>query len=107
MIKRRESARNKVIKEIGERGAAVDWIGRNVSSKVGQLPKNDFVRTVAQKGSFFLARIIWWRDNFIGVAFRSDSSSDAPVSDLAERLRKSEIKKRQLQRRIDELIGDR
>ena len=30
-----------------------------------------------------------------------------PVSDLDERLRKSEIKKRQLQRRIKELLGER
>jgi hypothetical protein len=29
-----------------------------------------------------------------------------PVSDLEERLRKSEKKKRQLQRRIKELIGE-
>ena len=31
---------------------------------------------------------------------------EVPVSDLAERLRKSEQKKRQLQRRIKELIGE-
>jgi hypothetical protein len=34
-------------------------------------------------------------------------TSDAPVSDLDERLRRSEIKKRQLQRRINELLGER
>jgi len=54
----------------------------------------------------FLARIIWWRDNFVGVAFNSDTSSELPVSDLEERLRKSEQKKRQLQHRINELLGE-
>jgi len=34
-------------------------------------------------------------------------TSDTPVSDLDERLRRSEIKKRQLQRRINELLGER
>ena len=62
--------------------------------------------TIARKGRSFLARIIWWRDNFVGVAFSSDTSSELPVSDLEERLRKSEQKKRQLQRRIEELIGE-
>ena len=61
---------------------------------------------IARKGRSFLARVVWWRDNFVGVAFRAESPS-APVSDLDERLRQSEIKKRQLQRRIEELIGDR
>ena len=42
----------------------------------------------------------------MGIAFRAESPAE-PVSDLAERLRKSEIKKRQLQRRIQELLGDR
>ena len=32
--------------------------------------------------------------------------ADAPSSDLDERLRRSEIKKRQLQRRIKELLGE-
>jgi len=31
---------------------------------------------------------VWWRDNFVGVAFSSESK--LPVSDLDERLRKSE-----------------
>jgi hypothetical protein len=60
--------------------------------------------TIARKGRSFLARIIWWRDNFVGVAFSSET--EFPVSDLAERLRKSEKKKRQLQRRINALLGE-
>ena len=118
MLDRRESARNKVIyggvAEIGERGATRDCIVRNISdhgatiefSNVVTLPKEQMSLRIARKGRSFLAKVIWWRDNFVGVAFRAESPAE-PVSDLAERLRKSEIKKRQLQRRIQELLGDR
>lgn len=122
MIERRESARDKVIyggvADLGERGAARECIVRNISdtgaslefSNVVQLKrdveqKKDLGLTIARKGRSFLAKIVWWRDNFIGVAF-SEGHPDAPVSDLAERLRQSEKKKRQLQRRIKQLIGE-
>jgi len=99
--------------EIGERGATRECVVRNISEKganlefsnVIKLPKEKISLTIARKGRSFLATIIWWRDNFVGVAFRSDTSSQ-PVSDLAERLRESGKKKRQLQRRIKELIGE-
>ena len=118
MPDRRESVRDKVlyggVAEIGERGATRDCIVRNISdrgatiefSNVVQLPKEQMSLRIARKGRSFLAKVIWWRDNFVGVAFRAESPAE-PVSDLEERLRKSEIKKRQLQRRIQELLGDR
>jgi hypothetical protein len=118
MLDRRESARDKVIyggvAEIGERGATRDCVVRNISEKganlefsnVIKLPKEKISLTIARKGRSFLTRVVWWRDNFVGVAFSSDTSSELPVSDLEERLRKSEQKKRQLQRRIKELIGE-
>jgi len=117
MLDRRQSARDKVIyggvAEIGEGGGSRDCVVRNISDKGAQvefsnvikLPKEQMSLTIARKGRSFLAKIIWWRDNFVGVAFSSETPS-APVSDLAERLRKSEQKKRQLQRRIKELIGE-
>jgi len=116
MLDRRQSARDKVIYggvvEIGEHGATRDCVVRNISetgaqvefSNVINLPREQMSLTIARKGRSFLARIIWWRDNFIGVAFSSET--ELPVSDLAERLRKSEKKKRQLQRRINELLGE-
>jgi hypothetical protein len=118
MLDRRQSVRDKVmyggVAEIGERGATRDCIVRNISdrgatiefSNVVTLPKEQMSLRIARKGRSFLAKVIWWRDNFVGVAFRAQSPAE-PVSDLAERLRKSEIKKRQLQRRIQELLGDR
>ena len=119
MLDRRESVRDKVIyggvAEIGERGATRDCVVRNISEKgasiefsnVIKLPKEKISLTIARKGRSFLARVVWWRDNFVGVAFSSEKPYDLPVSDLEERLRKSELKKRQLQRRIKELLGDR
>ena len=117
MQDRRQSARDKVIyggvAEIDERGATRDCVVRNISenganiefSNVVKLRKEQMSLTIARKGRSFLAKVVWWRDNFVGVAFSSDTS-ELPVSDLEERLRKSEMKKRQLQRRIKELFGE-
>jgi hypothetical protein len=116
MLDRRQSARDKVIyggvAEIDERGGSRDCVVRNISengariefSNVVRRPKKQISLTIAKKGRAFLASIIWWRDNFAGVAFRSET--ELPGSDLAERLRKSEKKKRQLQRRIKDLLGE-
>ena len=116
MPDRRQSPRDKVIyggvAEIDERGASRDCVVRNISengahlefSNDVRLPKQQILLTIARKGRSVLARIIWWRDNFVGVAFNWESSSELPGSDLAERLRQSEKKKRQLQRRIKQLL---
>jgi hypothetical protein len=118
MLDRRQNAREKVIyggvAEVGERGATKDCVVRNISDtgariefdNVVKLPKEQMSLTIARKGRSFLAKVIWWRDNFVGVAFSSEQPYDLPVSDLEERLRKSEQKKRQLQRRIKQLLGE-
>ena len=118
MQDRRENARDKVIyggvAEIGENGASRECIVRNISDKgasvefsnVVNLPKEEMSLRIARKGRSFLARVVWWRDNFVGLAFSGETPA-APVSDLEERLRRSEIKKRQLQHRIKQLIGER
>jgi len=118
MQDRRENARDKVIyggvAEIGENGACRECIVRNISDKgasvefnnVVNLPREQMSLRIARKGRSFVAKVVWWRDNFVGLAF-SGSTPSEPVSDLEERLRKSEIKKRQLQRRIKELLGER
>ena len=118
MRDRRESVRDKVmyggVAEIGDHGATRECIVRNISDRGAtiefsddlQLPKEQISLRIARKGRSFLAKVIWWRDNFVGVVFRAESPAE-PVSDIEERLRKSEIKKRQLQRRIDELLNER
>ena len=118
MLDRRQSARDKVIyggvAEMTETGASRDCVVRNISehgahleftNEIG-LPKTSLRLKIARKGQSFLARIIWWRDNFVGVAFNPEHSLELPGSDLAERLRRSEKKKRELQRRINQLIGE-
>jgi hypothetical protein len=116
MLDRRRSARDKVVyggvAEIGDDGATRDCVVRNISdqgakiefSTAVKLHKEQMSVAIARKGRSFLARVVWWRDNFVGVAFSPES--ELPVSDLDERLRKSEQKKRQLQRRIKKLIGE-
>jgi hypothetical protein len=118
MLDRRESARDTVIyggvAEIDEHGARRDCVVRNISeagahlefSNVVKLPREKMSLTIARKGRSFLARVIWWRDNFVGVAFSSERPFELPVSDIEERLRRSEKKKRQLQRRINELLSE-
>ena len=118
MQDRRESVRDKVmyggVAEIGDGGTTRECIVRNISDRGAtieftndfQLPKEQLSLRIARKGRSFLAKVIWWHDNFVGIAFRGERPAE-PVSDLEERLRKSEIKKQQLQRRIDELLGER
>jgi PilZ domain len=118
MLDRRQSARDKVIyggvAEIENTGATCECIVRNISehgasvefNNVVPFPKEKISLTIARKGRSFLARVVWWRDNFVGLAFSSEQPYELPVSDLKERLRKSEKKKRQLQRRIKELLGE-
>jgi hypothetical protein len=118
MPDRRQNTRNKVIyggvAGIDETGTTRDCVVRDISdhgaslefSHVAPPPREQISLTVARKGRSFLAKVIWWRDNFVGVAFNSETSSGLPVSDIEERLRKSEAKKRALQRRIRELLGE-
>ena len=117
MQDRRQTARDKMIysgaAEIGEAGAARDCVIRNISESGARIEFSDAVRfskqqlslTIARKGRSFLAKIVWWHDNFVGVAFGSEAPSTLPVSDLDERLRQSEAKKLQLQRRICIQVG--
>jgi PilZ domain len=119
MQDRRQTPRDKVIyggvAEIDEAGTVKDCVIRNISEKGARIEFGDTVNfskerislTIARKGRSLLAKIIWWRDNFVGVAFNSETPAALPVSDLEERLRRSEAKKQQLQRRINELLDKR
>lgn len=116
MQDRRQSVREKVlfggVAEVGERGAAMSCVVRNFSDSGAcvemaggaRLPEQVTLK-IARKGNSYLAQMIWRQANKVGLAFRI-MTSDRPVDDLDERLRRSEIKKRQLQRRIKELLGE-
>ena len=117
MLDRRRNVRDKVlyggVADINQRGSTMDCVVRNISEGGACLEFDSAARvpeemrlTIARKGRSFLARLIWRQANKVGLAFRI-MTSDSPVSDLDERLRRSEIKKRQLQRRIKELLGER
>ena len=93
-----QKAKECVVRDISEDGARIEF------GSGARLPKDELTLNIARKGRSFLARIVWWRDNIVGVAF-TDPADQVPVSDLEERLRKSEKKKRQLQRQINDLLG--
>ncbi|MDE2330560.1 MAG: PilZ domain-containing protein, partial [Bradyrhizobium sp.] len=77
MQDRRQTTRNKVlyggVAETGQAGSARDCVVRNISEKGAKIEfSNKFATdrmslTIARKGRSFLAKIVWWRDNFVGV----------------------------------------
>jgi hypothetical protein len=114
MLDRRQDVRNKVIfggvAGINESGSTMDCVVRNISERgacvevdsTARLP-DEISRSIPRKGRSFLAELIWRQANRVGLAFWHIASG-VPASDLDERLRKSEQKKRQLQRRIKQLL---
>ena len=116
MQDRRERVRDKVllggVAEVNDRGSTMDCVVRNFSETgacvefdaSARLPGRMQV-TIARKGRSFLAEIIWRQANRVGLAFRA-MVTDNPESDLDARLRRSEKKKRQLERRINQLLGE-
>jgi hypothetical protein len=116
VLNRRQSQRDKVlyggVAEINERGSTMDCVVRTISEggacvefdQAAKLPE-EMNLTIPRKGRSFLAKMIWRQANRVGLAFRT-IMTDEPGSDFDERLRRSEIKKRELQRRIKELIGE-
>ena len=116
MQDRRHGARDKVfmggVAEINDTGSTMDCVVRNFSDRgacvelesAAKLPDQMRV-TIARKGRSYLARMIWRQANRVGLAFRT-MVTDAPTSDLEARLRRSEQKKRQLQRKIKQLLGE-
>ena len=115
MLDRRQDVRNKVIfggvAGINESGSTMDCVMRNISERgacvevdsTARLP-DEMSRSIPRKGRSFLAELIWRQANRVGLAFWNMTASGVPASDLDERLRKSEEKKRQLQRRIKQLL---
>ena len=116
MQDRRQGVRKKVFlggfAEINERSSTMDCVVRNISEhgacveidETARLPE-DVSLNIPRKGRAYLARMIWRHANRVGLAFRT-MVTDPHSNDLDERLRRSQIKQRQLKRRIKELLGD-
>jgi hypothetical protein len=116
MQDRRESVRDKVflggVAEINQAGSRMDCVVRDFSNN-GACVEFDSAKPIpeqvnliiSRKGRSYLARAIWRQANRVGLAFLT-MITDAPESDLDARLRRSEKKKRQLQRRINQLLGE-
>jgi len=92
------STTNCVVRNFSENGACVELDG------YAHVPEQ-LNLTIARKGRSYLARVIWRQANRLGLAFRA-MITDPGASDLDARLRASEKKKRELQRRIKKLIGE-
>ncbi len=116
MQDRRQSVRDKVlyggVAGVGEGRGSVNCVVRNLSEHGACVELDSGTRlpeqirlTITRRDRSVLARIIWRQANRLGLAFRS-MLTDADGSDLDARLRASEKKKRQLQRRINELLGE-
>src|SRR3954447_26481946 len=103
MLDQRQSAPDKVIHgsiaEDGKASLTRECAVRARSEKEVSIEFDPFAR-----GRSLLAKMIWWRDHFVGFAFSSERLFELPASDLGRRLRKSEKKKRQLQRRINQRL---
>jgi hypothetical protein len=115
MEERRASARDKVlyggVAEVGD-STTMDCVVRDFSERGACVELEPSARipreinlAISRKGRSYLARMIWRQANRVGLAFRT-MVTDAPANDLDARLRRSEKKKRQLQRRINELLGE-
>ena len=93
-----QSSMNCMVRDLSENGACVEV------DAYARVPE-EINLTIARKGRSYLARVIWREANRLGLAFRT-MITDPGGSDLDARLRASEKKKRELQRRIKELIGE-
>ena len=116
MQDQRKIARPKVmfggVAETGQHGTTMDCVVRNFTEQGACIEIKRGVRlpeqvnlAVARKGRSFLAEVIWRQANMVGLAFRT-MFTEQPENDLDARLRRSEQKKRELQRRINQLLGE-
>ena len=76
-----------LIREISETGARLEATGAVTLPEV-------FTLSIPQKGASQTARIVWRRDELIGVIF--EDAASAPLTDLEERVRQLEAEVLQL-----------
>ena len=116
MQDQRKIARAKVmlggVAETGEHGMTRECVVRNLTDQGACIEIGPSTRlpervnlAVARKGRSYFAEVVWRQANLVGLAFRT-MFTETPESDLDARLRRSEKKKRELQRRINQLLGE-
>jgi hypothetical protein len=116
MQNRRQIVRDKVIyggvAKAGKHGTTMDCVVRDFTEQGARIEIDRGARlpeqvnlAVARKGRSYLAEVMWRQANMVGLAFRT-MFTEPPESDLDVRLRRSEKKKRELQRRIKQLLGE-
>jgi hypothetical protein len=116
MQDRRQDVRDKVflggIAEFNERASTMDCVVRNISERGACVEVDETARLPASvnlkipgKGRSFIADMIWRHANRVGLAFRI-MVTDPEANDLDARLRRSQIKQRELRKRIKQLIGE-
>jgi hypothetical protein len=114
MQDRRQIVRDKVIyggvAETDKHGTTIDCMVRNFTDQGACIEIDRGTRlpqqvnlAVAHKGRSYLAEVMWRQANMVGLAFRT-MFTEPLESDLDVRLRRSEKKKRELQRRIKQLL---
>ncbi len=112
MDERRKQQRDKVVfggvATVNERGATRDCVVRNISEAGAAIEfgsaagvPEQIALTIPRKARTYPSTVVWRRGNVAGLAFKAGDSSE-----LAEQLRKSEKKKRELQRKIKILLGE-
>jgi hypothetical protein len=98
---RRQSTINCVIRNFSDDGAKVEFENAALLPDVVDI-------LIAKKDRAFAAKIAWRRDNEAGLSFHPAAEPDAPIPlDWARRLRASESERRELQRRINQLLSER
>ena len=114
MQDRRQGLRDKVflggIAEFNERSSTMDCVVRTLNERgacveideTARLPGNINLK-IPSKDRSFIAELIWRHANRVGLAFRT-MVTDPESNDLDARLRRSQIKQRQLQKQIKQLI---
>ena len=116
MRDRRQGGREKVllgdIAEINDRSSTMDGVVGNVSERgvcaevdEAVMVSHEIQPNIPRKGRSFLADMISRQAGRVSLAFRT-MVTDRHSNDLDERLRRSQIKQRQLKRRIEDLLGE-
>jgi hypothetical protein len=96
----RQSMMDCVIRNFSDDGAKVEFANPALLPDVVDI-------LIAKKNRAFTAKIAWRRENEAGLSFRpAVAERDAPIPlDWARRLRACESERRELQRRINQLLS--